>query len=235
MTGTPHIYYIFYGNWGTNTALTLLPDYAQHLSGSPYYNINTTYTNGGGTHLSNLVTYNGAYNDAGSHGLNLSDADVLGIVSGAITGAHLPSDAQGVYFVLTAANVTETSGYCTAYCAWHNHATIGATDIKYAFVGNPDACPTACEGMPGNAPNGNAGADAMAATLGGELSRTVTDPDFNAWYDAAGNENADKCGFTFGTTHVYLGQTFNIHLGTRNWLLQQNWVNDSGGYCSVFF
>jgi len=235
MTGTNHIYFIFYGNWGANTATTLLPDLAQHLGGSAYYNTNTTYYNAANVHISNSLTYGGSFNDPGSHGLNLSDADVLAIVTAAITSASLPNDAQGVYFVLTAANVTETSGFCTSYCGWHTNATIGATDIKYAFVGNPDACPTVCEKIPGNAPNGNAGADGMASTLVGQLNEMVTDPDGSAWFDSSGNENSGKCSGNFGTTHVFGGQTFNIHLGTRNWFLQSNWVNDSGGYCSVFF
>src|SRR5438067_5553415 len=40
--GTVNVYYIWYGNWGTNTAVTILADLANHIGGSPYFNINTT-------------------------------------------------------------------------------------------------------------------------------------------------------------------------------------------------
>jgi hypothetical protein len=51
------------------------------------------------------------------------------------TGA-LPKDTNGVYFVLTSADVNETSGFRTQYCGWHARGTIAGSDIKYAFIGN---------------------------------------------------------------------------------------------------
>src|SRR5262249_7973558 len=47
MTGTTLVYYIWYGNWGGNSANTILEHFAGNIGGSPYYNINTTYYNGG--------------------------------------------------------------------------------------------------------------------------------------------------------------------------------------------
>ena len=38
----------------------------------------------------------------------------------------LPVDANGVYLVLTAADVT-ANGLCTDYCGWHTHASIAGT------------------------------------------------------------------------------------------------------------
>ena len=42
----------------------------------------------------------------------------------------------------------------------------------------------------------------MASIIAHELEEAVTDPDLNAWYDTRGYENADKCAWTFGTTHL---------------------------------
>jgi hypothetical protein len=42
LNGT-NVYFIWYGNWTGNTAKTILPDLISGLSGSPYFNINTTY------------------------------------------------------------------------------------------------------------------------------------------------------------------------------------------------
>ena len=74
-------------------------------------------------------------------------------------------DANGVYFVLTAADVEETSGFCTDYCSWHHHAKVGAVSVKYAFVGDPSRCAEACELAPGNTPNGDAAGDSMVADI----------------------------------------------------------------------
>ena len=45
MTAGPNVYYIWYGNWGS-TDQSILTNLAQSIGGSPYFNINTTYTNG---------------------------------------------------------------------------------------------------------------------------------------------------------------------------------------------
>jgi hypothetical protein len=233
MTGTKNVYYIWYGNWSGNSATTILPDFAGHVGGSPYFNINTTYYDASKTHVANAVYYAGSHADAYSHGTALSDSQIQAVVSDAITSNSLPKDTNGVYFVLTSSDVTATSGFCTQYCGWHTHGTIAGTDIKYSFVGNPDRCPSACEWQT-TSPNGNAGADGMASIIAHELEEATTDPDLNAWYDRRGYENADKCAWTFGTQYtVGNGSEANMKLGTRDYLIQQNWVNASGGYCAV--
>jgi hypothetical protein len=73
----------------------------------------------------------------------------------------------------------------------------------------------------------------MASIIAHELEEATTDPDLNAWYDSRGDENADKCAWTFGaTSRAPNGSQYNMMLGTRQYLIQQNWVNDSGGYCA---
>ena len=229
----PNVYYIWYGNWNGNIATTILTDLANTIGGSPYFNINTTYTNGLGQAVLNRVTFVNSTTDGYSQGNNLSDAGVQAVVSSAISSGRLPKDSGGVYFVLTSADVNESSGFCTQYCGWHTHANItGLGDVKYSFVGNPDRCPSACAAQT-TGPNGNAGADGMASIIAHELEEATTDPDLNAWYDTRGQENADKCAWTFGSTYtVSNGAQANMKLGTRDYLIQQNWVNASGGFCA---
>jgi hypothetical protein len=230
-----YVYYIWYGNWSGNTATTILTDLAHNIGGSSYFNINTTYYNGSNAHVVNSVTYGGSTTDAYSHGTSLSDAAIQAVVSSAITSGRLPQNTSALYFVLTSADVTASSGFCTQYCGWHTHGTISGSDIKYSFVGNPDRCPSACAAQ-NVGPNGNAGADGMASIIAHELEETVTDPDLNAWYDNRGAENADKCAWTFGTTTTLpSGAKYNMTLGSRNYLIQQNWVNASGGFCAKSF
>jgi len=232
--GTNNVYYIWYGNWSGNTAPSILTDFANNIGGSPYYNINTTYYNGSNVHISNSVVYKGSTAVAYPQGTSLSDSAIQTVVSNAITSGALPKDTNGVYFVLTSQDVTASSGFCTNYCGWHTHGTISGSDIKYAFVGNPARCPTSCAEQT-TSPNGNAGADGMASIIAHELEEEHTDPDLNAWYDTRGYENADKCAWTFGTTWSSGGGLANVHLGSRDYLIQRNWVNAAGGYCSMSY
>jgi hypothetical protein len=231
-----NVYLIWYGNWAGNTAkegtTPILPTLITGLSGSPYYNINTTYYDGSSRHVPNKVNLAGQASDAGSQGIsNLSDNAINAIVTNAITTKALPSDPNGLYMVLTAPNVTK-SGFLTQYCGWHTNATIGGVDIKYAFIGDPGST-YACSTFTGTAsPNNNPGADAMASIMAHELEETATDPDLNAWWDSRGYENADKCAWTFGNTYAVNGTPANMKLGGLNFLIQRNWVNASGGYCA---
>jgi hypothetical protein len=226
-------YVIWYGNWGGNSATTIIPNFLSSEGGSPYFDINTTYYNASSVHVANAITYGGATTDNYSQGTSLTDAQIQTIVANAISSGRLPHDSSGVYFVLTSADVTETSGFCTQYCGWHTHGTISGSDIKYSFVGNPDRCPSACEAQT-TSPNGNAGADGMVSIIAHELEEAVTDPDLNAWYDTRGQENADKCAWTFGTTSIAPnGSRYNVTLGGNNYLIQQNWVNSGSGYCAM--
>ena len=233
--GTTNVYYIWYGNWSGNTAKSILTNLATYMGGSPYFNINTTYSDGSNTHVSNSVLYSGSTDDSYSQGTNLSDAGVQAVVSSAISSGRLPRDTNAVYFVLTSADVNETSGFCTQYCGWHTHGTLSGSDIKYSFIGNPDKCPTACAAQT-TSPNGNAGADGMASIIAHELEEAVTDPDLNAWYDRRGQENADKCAWTFGATYITAnGASANMNIGGLDYLIQRNWVNASGGYCALSY
>jgi len=236
MAGTVNVYYIWYGNWAGNTAPSILADLATGLNVSPYFDINTTYYSGNKqVYVSGLVHYAGSTTDNYSQGTALSDAGVRTVVTNAISSGRLPFDTNGVYFVLTSADVNETSGFCTQYCGWHTHGTIAGGDIKYSFVGNPDRCLSSCAWQ-SVGPNGNAGADGMASIVAHELEEAVTDPDLNAWYDTRGRENADKCAWTFGATYTTTnGAVANMKLGARDFLIQRNWVNAAGGYCAVSY
>ena len=226
LTAGPNVHIIWYGNWSSGDQ-AILTNLAQNLGGSPYFNINSTYYNGSNVHVANHVSYAGSAADNYSRGTSLSDSDIEAIVA-----AQNPTDTNGVYMVVTAADVDETSGMCTQYCGWHTDATINGRDIKYAFIGNPARCPSACTNGTA-APNGSVGADGAASIFSHELEEATTDPDLNAWYDRRGEENADKCAWTFGATYTTSnGGTANMNLGGRDYLIQQNWVNGGGGYCA---
>jgi hypothetical protein len=64
----------------------------------------------------------------------------------------------------------------------------------------------------------------------------VTDPGLDAWFDANGAENADKCAWTFGSTYTAPnGAMANMHLGSRDYLVQQNWSAGNNQHCALAF
>lgn len=234
MLGTANIYYVFYGTW-SSTQQGYLQTFMKNLSSSPYEAINSTYYNGSGTHVSGALNNGGAYVTSEYLGNALTDSQIAKIVSDAISGGHLAKDTNGLYFVLTQKDVNETSGFCTQYCGWHTSGSILGSDIKYSFVGNPDRCPSACEAQT-TAPSGDSGTSGMTSIMAHESEEAISDPDLNAWYDRRGEENADKCAWTFGTESTASnGSKYNITLGGTNYLIQQNWVNASGGYCAMSY
>jgi hypothetical protein len=223
MTSTHNaVYLIWYGTWNAN-AQAIITDWAHHIGGSSYFDINTTYHNKAGTFITNAVKFGGAITDNYSLGKTLDDAGVQSVVSNAISAGKLPLSSNGIYFVLGAADVMESSGMCSQYCGWHYFGNISGKNIKYSYVGNPDQCPTSCAAQT-SGPNGDAGADGAVSIMSHELEETVTDPYVSAWYDASGQENGDKCAWTFGTEQAASnGAMFNVTIGTRNYLIQQNW------------
>ena len=232
MLGAVNVYYIWYGNWTGWKAPTVLPDFMQHFGGSPYYNINTTYYDSKGNHVSNAVNLAGQVTDNYSHGTWLDQSSIASIVSSTISSGKLPLDGNAIYFVLTSSDVREGS-FCSSYCGYHYYTQVSSTWVKYSFVGNPAQCPSICEAQ-SNGPNGSASADAMASIIAHELEETTSDPYVHSWTDGSGQENGDKCAWTFGKTYKTAnGATANMKLGDRDYLIQQNWVNVGGGYCAL--
>jgi hypothetical protein len=235
----PHnVYFVWYGNWNGNTALSILPQFIAGLNGSFYFNTNASYFDNS-RHVQNAVTMSTQVFDAYSQGTTLDDGAIRAVISRGLS-VGLPADRNGIYFVLTSADVDQTSlgGFCVRQCGYHSYTNLNGTDIKYSFVGNADRCPGACASslLSPTSPNGNRGADAMASVMAHEINETVTDPHLNAWYDSAGQEVGDKCAWNFGTTFVTPnGANANVTLGSNNYLVQQNWVSSASGFCGLGF
>jgi hypothetical protein len=236
--GPHNVYFIWYGNWSQNSATSILPQFISSLSGSAYFNINTTYSNSSGQSIANSVSFAGQVFDNYSQGSVLSDQGLQAAVSLPLQNGSLPVDPNGIYLVLSSADVDQKGSlgeFCINFCGFHNHAALNGTDIKFAFVGNSARCLNNCAAPNiGAGPNGNVGADGMANIMAHELNETVTDPDLNAWFDSSGLEVGDKCNFTFGPEFTSAnGAPANITLGNRNFLIQESWYNAGGGFCTI--
>ena len=135
-------------------------------------------------------------------------------------GSLINPDPSTIYVVLTSSDI-KVNGFGTKFCGWHSYNQ--GNSMKYAFVGDPTSVSNC---IPQTAsPNKNPGADAMLSVLVHELEETMTDPQLNAWYDAKGKENADKCAWTWGSvngdsTNGY----YNLTLNGVPYLIQQGFA-----------
>ena len=243
VTGSPVVLTIWYGNWAIDTETQIIvAEFISNLGASPYFLINTGYPNSGGAAPNGELVFGGGALDAYSHGASLTEADVADVVANAILTGGVPLLPSAIYVVLTSPDVTVIDGatqFCNTCCNLHGDSVVAGSAFRYVFVGHPRRCPSACA-LQAKSPNGNYAADAMAAWLAHALNAVVTNPNGDGWYDRYGLENSEKCEGTFGTTYPvtnHWGEPTwaNVHLGYRDYLLQQNWVNGKKGHCALSY
>ncbi len=233
------------GTAGAGSAdASLVGFFMSHLGGSPYFNINSSYTDGSGAHIANSVAYtqfwaNGTSAPSGTQ--NVSDAQMIAMLQSGFNSGALTYDASTVYAIFTAGQVNLGGGFGTQYCAYHTHGTVTvggvAKTVLYAAMPYNNGYPSACtSGLA--AANGSAdpGADYEVNTLAHEIEETTTDMMGTAWYDRRGYENADKCAWMWGTTYTSAaGGKANMKVGGKDFLVQQNWVNAGSGGCALSY
>jgi hypothetical protein len=212
--------------------LSLVGFFLRNLGGSPYWNINSTYTDGGSGHVANSLAYTqywAASTNVPASGATVSDASVQAQIVAGFTTGKLTYDASTLYAVFSGPGVNLGGGFGTQYCAYHGHFSWNGNDVKYAVMPYDLDYPSGC--TMGSSPNGDPAADAEVNTLAHEAEEAATDEDLNAWYDRRGYENADKCAWTFGTTYSTPGGPANMKLGGKDFLVQRNWLNANSGGC----
>jgi hypothetical protein len=216
---------------------SLVGFFLSHLGGSPYFNINTTYTDGSGNHIANVVNYTQYWannTNAPSGSQVVSDAQMVSMLQSGFTSGALSYDPSTLYIIMTAGKVNLGGGFGTQYCAYHTHGFVtigGATrTVLYAAMPYVFAFPSACtSGFP--AANGatDPGADYEVNVIAHETEETTTDELGNAWFDRRGFENADKCAWTWGTTFTTSsGGVANVQVGGMSFLVQRNWLRTGG-------
>ncbi len=154
MLGPHNVYFIWYGNFSGNIALTMLPDLINGFGGSRYFNTNTTYGDATGN-IVNTVTMAGSFFDNYSQGKALNGNSLAAVVSAPLNAGAFPVDSNGIYFVLTSPDVTLNSlpnpaaaprAFVLLSADFIPFGTFGTTDLKVAFIGDPA---TQCPARPG--------------------------------------------------------------------------------------
>ena len=242
------IYWVPSGFTLSSTYQSIISTYFQNVAADSgrtsnlYYSTTQYYDNVNG-HILYSSSFGGAYVDtnpfpasACSDGVSqttvcLSDAQLQSEISRVITLKGWPRGPANMYFMFTAKNVGSCiSGQCAfaAYCAYHSSFSSGASEVIYANMPYADTVASACDA--GQHPNGN-DADATLNVTSHEHAEAITDYNGNAWWDnSTGEENGDKCAWTFGTI---LGSTsfgqYNEVIGTGKYYLQREWSNARTG------
>jgi hypothetical protein len=229
------------GSGAGSSDASLLGHFLRNLGGSPYYEINSTYTNGSGQAIKNIVNYTRYWanaTNAPTGTQTVSDGQMVAMLQSGFNSGALTYDASTLYAIFTSGQVNLGGGFGTQYCAYHTHGTVTiggvARTVLYAAMPYNYGKPANCT-MGGTPANGNEdpGADFEVNTLAHEIEETTTDMMGNAWFDTRGFENADKCAWTFGVTYTTAaGGTANMNLGGKDFLVQRNWVNVAPGGCA---
>jgi len=235
------VHLIYYGSWLLQS-VRLINEFVQNLGGSDYYNIVGTYydqqqrpvsTN---LKLGKAITPKSFGVDNYYMGRTFDESAVIPqIVKDAISASALPLDATAIYVVLTSADVLPISGFCTIYCAWHwafQSEQDPALSLKFAFVPSMYGC-LGCARNRIRSPN-DLESDTTVDPLAHEIVESVTDPTSQGWVDENYNENADICSTAYGHANSEKGYQWNVNIGKRKHMIQQNFVNVgvSTGYCS---
>jgi hypothetical protein len=113
LVGATHLYVIWYGCWtnecgtaGSTNTTQLVDQLVVSIGSTPYAALYTLYPNAYGQAPSGSVLYGGSTFDRSySHGLDLTEDDIKGIVIEHVDNNDVPPDPSGVYLVVASADV----------------------------------------------------------------------------------------------------------------------------------
>jgi hypothetical protein len=200
---------IFWGSsWGSpGDKITGMDSWYSGYGGSHYAGTTTEYTGTNGQ-VGTGVTYLGNNVDTSAASGGQQTGPILAEVCKVIGSS---AKANGYYPVYT-----DLPRGSAGYCAWHSYGSCGSTPVQIAFFWKLDG-DAGCD--PGSTVSGHSqGLAAIANVSGHELAEAMTDPRNGGWYDSRGNENGDKCSWTFNVPSV----TFS---NGSQWKIQGEWSN----------
>jgi hypothetical protein len=234
------IYWAPSGHAISSSYQTLINRYFRDVGGTSFFNIATQYyQNPGPAFPANASIFVGSYVDttayphAGTPSAPLTDADIQNAVRRAIAARGWPVGQNNLYFVFTAQGIESCAdaNNCTpgtahpAFCAYHGNETVNGGTVAYANMPYGETWSTSCRSFT-KSPNGNIAADNEISTVSHEHFEAVTDvlatTGPNAWYDAAGFEIGDKCGYQYGTIS---STGSNVTLHGDPYIVQQEYSN----------
>jgi hypothetical protein len=216
---------VFWGSrWGDSTftgdKMTGLDYVYAHVGATPYLHTNSEYYDGSGNVNTSSVSKSGDLIDTSPTPSGApSTSAVLSEVAKMTGGRPVANAYYPVYSDQRRGNA--------GYCAWHSSGTINGIRVQFGFFFTLDGDGGCDPQAPTNLGHSQ-GLSALANVSGHELSEMLTDPQLNAWYDRQGDENSDKCAWTFSGL---------VTIGSQQWKVQGNWSNAAAnagtGYANV--
>lgn len=199
--------------WGTSWTssdpkVAGLQSFYQGYSNSSYAKTSDEYTGTNGQ-VAPSNSYGGYFIDTapatGGNQVSPILAEVCKVIPSPVSNGYYP-----VY--------TDVKRGSAGYCAWHSYGTCGSTPVQIAFFFDLDGDP-GCD--PQDTQTGHPqGLAALANVSAHELSEARTDPRNGGWYDSSGNENGDKCAWTFNVPYVSFSNG-------SVWKVQGEWSNNA--------
>jgi hypothetical protein len=224
---------------------SLVGHFLNNIGGSSYWNINTLYfqrLRGEQKFVQNTMDYSAFWAAGGEHAPVardvVTDNDMINLLESGFNSGTLNYDPNTLYMIFTGPGVNLGGGFDPnhlQYCAFHsayfrnngNIVQISAMPYDADFTpAHPSNDGFICV-LQNGAPNGDVGADDAVSAVAHETEETATDPFINGflgWFDKLGEENADKCAFTYGDFFFNGAGFWNIIIGGKKFLVQQNWA-----------
>lgn len=216
---------VYWGSqWGNSSfvgdKVTGLNTLYSGIGGTPYARTNGEYSDGSGNVNTSSIGKSGNLTDTSATPSGAPSTSAVLAEVAKVTGNHPVANA---YYPVYSDQPRGNAGYC----AWHSSGTIGGVRVQFGFFFNLDGDP-GCDPQSPSSLGHSQGLAALANVSGHELSEMLTDPQLNAWYDRQGEENSDKCAWTWSGT---------VAIGGQSWKIQGNWSNAAAaartGYANV--
>jgi hypothetical protein len=163
----------------------------------------------------------------------LSDLQLEAEIAHVVGVGHLPVSDHDIYFLVMPNGMGSCRGTgpsnCAlggdtpgSYCGYHSSNPEGT--LLYAVIPYNALAGHCQSGNP--RPNAST-ADPALSAISHEHSEVVTDPLSNAWIDGSGNENGDKCRFSYGPDLGGSGnRAFNQVIHGFHYYLQSEYSNE---------
>ena len=256
------VFSLYYGNWpacsGATCFITIVDTFITNFARSTWFGVISTYLNGyGGAAIPTALVNSGMakvpYSNTigGTASSPITVTTVTAAFQALINAGTIIPDENTLYMFTQSKDMYYSDGpgwqfgpshidYCGFH--WSTVVTLRSSTtqvtIKWMLVPDPTNWTSGCStvGASSTTPNKNYGADAMISILAHEIGEALSDPMGDAWFDSAGEENADKCSWNFGSNYYSAnGGTNNANIAitdalgtTRYYLIQQNWEYTTG-------